>query len=273
MKRLVPSFLACARVLLPPGAAVASPPLVFFLAAVVALLQLPANLLMRAGQYSAGILTNELIVVAGVPLAMIWWQRFDRRRLLPFARLSPLLVVLLLLFMLGATILIDYATAASERVLPLPEEIQAIFDAVMAAGTTPEVVWKCFVLCIVPGVCEELFFRGFCQASLVARWGNTMGVIAAAALFAMLHGNPSYFHLYFALGLVFGWAFAATGSLWASILCHVFNNAWTFLHHVYGGELPLEGVPWFVNMTIAAGGAVLFVAATMMIRKAVTRHS
>jgi membrane protease YdiL (CAAX protease family) len=268
MSRLLFSMSAFARAVFPRGADVASPALVFFTSSVIVVAQLPANLLLRSGRISAGVLVNELIAVAGIPLLLIWWQRFDPEKLLPFRRLSPTLTALLIIFMMGAAFAMDYATAASELVLPLPREIKDILESLMAVSSQREVVWKFFVLCVVPGVCEEIFFRGFLQASLAERWGTRRALIASATMFALLHGNPYYVHLYFLLGLIFGGAFAVTGSLWASILCHVVNNGWTFLNQARDFHLPIDNAPVFVNASLCVGGVLIALAAGVLIVKA-----
>jgi membrane protease YdiL (CAAX protease family) len=266
MNRLLQACAAMRRSLFPAGAAMPSPALVFFTAGIVVLAQLPENLLLRSGYISASILVNELFAVAGIPLLIIWLQKFDRRRLLPFGRAPAHLAALILLFMMGAVIAMDFATAASELVFPLPDSVKDLFQNLMAVSSNGEVAWKLIVLCIVPAVCEEIFFCGYCQSALASHWGGTKALIATAAIFALLHGNPYYVHLYFLLGLIFGWVFIVARTLWAPILCHVLNNAWTFLSHVRGCELPIHGAPPLINASIGIAGLLLTVFAAALLR-------
>ena len=268
MNRFFRMGAAFGRSLFPEGARVATPALVFFTTVLVVIAQLPENILLQTGYVSGSILLNEFLVVAGIPLILIWLQGFDRKKLLPLRPPSARLIALLLIFMTGAAIAIDYATAASERVLPLPAELQEIFDRLMAVSSRSEVFWKLIVLCAVPAVCEEIFFRGFCQASLEARWGAPRAVVTTAVIFAVLHGNPYYLHLYFLLGLIFGWVFLVTRTLWAPILCHVLNNAWTFLNHVRDFKLPIDGAPLEVNAAVGLAGVVLALATAVLVRAA-----
>jgi membrane protease YdiL (CAAX protease family) len=89
----------------------------------------------------------------------------------------------------------------------------------------------------VAAVLEECAYRGFVQQRLVADYGRLLGVLAAAALFALGHGaalamvyQPEGTAVLGALGYLFvagcvlGALFAAGGSVWASALPHATFN-------------------------------------------------
>ncbi len=246
---------------------VASAPLVFLSIPFVALLQYPAHLLNNAGYLNAGILTNEIVAVLGVPLIVIVALHLDPKRLIPFGKISAGHLIAFLVFMIGAVVMIDYLTALSELVFPLPGEIKEQLDRVMYAPDAKTFVLKIFVLCLVPAVCEEIYFRGFFQTSLRARWGVGWAIVITSVVFAAMHGNVYYFHLYFLLGLIFGWAYEMSGTLWASIACHVFNNCWTFINHVRGFEIPLEGVSLHMNVIIACASVAVAAFGFLVITK------
>lgn len=83
--------------------------------------------------------------------------------------------------------------------------------AVLAVGVAP--------------IFEEVFFRGLIQHPLERLWGPAAGILATAALFALVHVLPYIFPLHLVLGLAFGWAVYATRSLWAGVVLHAANNA------------------------------------------------
>ena len=72
---------------------------------------------------------------------------------------------------------------------------------------------------------EELYFRGWLQPLLCARWGATVGVLVTALLFAGLHlaggarAPVSLINLFLG-GLLFGLLALRTGGLWAPVLAH-----------------------------------------------------
>ena len=94
---------------------------------------------------------------------------------------------------------------------------------------------------MIPGVCEEIFFRGYCQSAFAYHRGNTFAILMTGAPFALLHGNLYHIHLYFLLGCFLSLTYAVSRTLWTPIACHVFNNVWTFTNHTLGTTPPIEG--------------------------------
>ena len=163
MSRLSEFFRAYIRSLVEPVARVPSPVLVFASVALVSALQIPASFLMRAGYVSAGVVTNEVLVMAGLPMALVWLLGLERSRTIPFKVPSAAVAALVVILTFGAVVVIDYATAASEHFLPLPEDVKAQYDLIMKSGSSLGMAWKFLILCLLPGVCEEVFFHGFCR--------------------------------------------------------------------------------------------------------------
>jgi len=81
-----------------------------------------------------------------------------------------------------------------------------------------------FASAIIPGICEELFMRGMIMQPL-RRYGDRFALVASAFLFAALHQNMVQAPMAFCAGLALGWATMKTGTLWAAIFIHVWNNA------------------------------------------------
>jgi len=228
------------RSIFPPNAEVASLPLVFLSMAFVAVLQMPAQALVRAGWVSAGVAVNEIFAVAGVPLALIWALDLRLKRLVNFSPLRAPRVLFVVLATMGAVVMIDYATHASEIFMPIPDSVGDAYAKLMETKGAWQIAAKLVSLCALPAICEEIYFRGFCLTSIEARLGRWPAIIVSALIFSAMHGNIWYAHLYFLLGVLLGWVYCSTGSLFAAVLCHFINNAWTFLNYVRGFKLPVS---------------------------------
>lgn len=74
-------------------------------------------------------------------------------------------------------------------------------------------------------VVEEIVYRGFVQQTLVSRFGAAIGLIAAAAFFALIHFRPIEYPGLFVAGLVFGGCAVMTGRLGSAIAAHLAFNA------------------------------------------------
>jgi membrane protease YdiL (CAAX protease family) len=78
---------------------------------------------------------------------------------------------------------------------------------------------------VVAPVVEEIFFRGFLFAGLRGRYGWQKAAAISAALFSLVHLQPTAAVPIFLLGLVFAFLYERSGSIWPAVLMHVSSNA------------------------------------------------
>lgn len=91
------------------------------------------------------------------------------------------------------------------------------------------------VLAVLPGFCEELFFRGALQNVLRSRpMSAHLAVWTAAICFSLLHAQPIGMIPRALLGAGFGYVALWSGSLWTAIACHMLNNALVVLTYQTG---------------------------------------
>ncbi|MBA3673404.1 MAG: CPBP family intramembrane metalloprotease [Chitinophagaceae bacterium] len=81
------------------------------------------------------------------------------------------------------------------------------------------------VIALLPAIFEETFFRGGLQ-NLFTRWfkGPWVAIILTAIIFSLIHLSFYGFLVRFVLGLVLGFIFYYSGSVWLSILFHFLFN-------------------------------------------------
>jgi len=80
-----------------------------------------------------------------------------------------------------------------------------------------------FLICVCPAVFEDLLFRGTILNGLKEN-GKHKAVIISALFFMLMHGGPDQTIHQFILGVVFGYALIASGSIWVPIIMHFINN-------------------------------------------------
>jgi membrane protease YdiL (CAAX protease family) len=107
--------------------------------------------------------------------------------------------------------------------------------------------WLSLLSNLVPGIGEEVMFRGYLLTGLVRAWGKRAGLAVMVVLFALPHLTVSgaaetHWLLFTALlslpGLVLGWATLRAGSLWLPMGIHF---AWDLAYDVFnltGGSHP-----------------------------------
>ncbi|MGM0565315.1 MAG: CPBP family intramembrane glutamic endopeptidase [Bacteroidota bacterium] len=80
-------------------------------------------------------------------------------------------------------------------------------------------------IAVIPAIGEELFFRGVLQKTFSAWFRNPhAGIILTAVLFSALHMQFFGFLPRFVLGLLFGYYFYWSRSLWLPVFAHFINN-------------------------------------------------
>ena len=85
-------------------------------------------------------------------------------------------------------------------------------------------VWTILSLVLFAPVFEELICRGLVLGSLRARYGVTIAWVVSSLFFGVLHGQPVQVINGFVVGLVLGYVYIATDSLWATMILHALNN-------------------------------------------------
>ena len=81
------------------------------------------------------------------------------------------------------------------------------------------------VIALIPAIGEELTFRGMLQQSLTKRVKNVhVAVLLSAFIFSFIHFQFYGFLPRMFLGMILGYMFYYSGSLWTGILMHFVNN-------------------------------------------------
>ena len=97
--------------------------------------------------------------------------------------------------------------------------------AFLNVKTLGAILFNVFMIAVIPGIGEELLFRGV-LIRLFKKWfGNVhIAVIVSSLLFSALHMQFYGFLPRFALGLILAYTFVWTASLWIPIILHFLNN-------------------------------------------------
>ena len=91
-----------------------------------------------------------------------------------------------------------------------------------------EYLLSMFIIAVLPGLFEELFFRGGLQ-NLFTRWFKdpVAAILLSAFIFSAFHLEFSDFLGRFLLGIVLGYVFYQTGNLWINIIMHAAFNGFS----------------------------------------------
>lgn len=114
--------------------------------------------------------------------------------------------------------------------IPLPDMLTQFSEAaelltkkMIMADNWGGVMVNVFVLALLPGLCEEICFRGTIQQYIKSN--PHVAIWTAAIIFSAIHMQFEGFFPRMIMGAAFGYMFYWSGSLWLSILAHFTNNA------------------------------------------------
>ncbi len=102
-----------------------------------------------------------------------------------------------------------------------------------------DIVLMLFTTVLIPAFCEEFFFRGLIMSNLMPL-GRNFAIIASGIIFGLVHGNHDQILFATIVGIVLGWLYADTGSMWCGIIVHMFNNLISVVGTVLVGTLEYD---------------------------------
>lgn len=164
------------------------------------------------------------------PFAIAAWFAFDSSpRIeigfrLPTARMAGILTTLALsnLFVIGFVISLFLTFLFPPEVVR--EQIRSLNESLVTTDTGLEKLWLVLGIVIGAPIAEELFYRGLLQNLLVRWFRPAVGIVMASFVFMLMHFDSTRFPGVFEIGLLLGYVYYRTGTIWAPILMHAVNN-------------------------------------------------
>ena len=107
----------------------------------------------------------------------------------------------------------------------LEETAAATTEKMLNVDTIGGLLLNLLVIALIPAVGEELTFRGVLQQGLMRRVKSPhVAILLSAAIFSFIHFQFYGFLPRMFLGILLGYMFCITRSLWTSIAMHFVNN-------------------------------------------------
>ncbi len=144
--------------------------------------------------------------------------------------------ILLILGILILTFPLSGALAELNKILPIPSQWAAKFKAMENAraiqeaaliniNSFPRYIISLIVIGLLPGLFEEVCFRAGLQ-NILTRWfkGPWIAIILTAIIFSLVHISYYGFLVRFALGIILGFIFYYSSTIWLSVLFHFLYN-------------------------------------------------
>lgn len=185
-------------------------------------------------------LSSPQLGLAAAELSVVWLmalfirhQRLKAEDLLLLnATPLPALGLTLLLAISASLLIAEFDLFFGELMaaggLPLPLYFQRSLIEIQLVRDLTELGMGLIAVVALPGICEELLFRGFLLTGLCAHQGPRAGVLGPALIFALTHFNPWQLPALFLFGAFLGLLVYWTHSIYPAIVAHMTNNLLSF---------------------------------------------
>ncbi len=194
------------------------------------------------------LLFNELALFLAGPLLMIWKYRLNPREALALRPVKPLVWVGALLAIPSGNVVAVGVFRLANMLLPVPKQVLEQFGRELVPDSLP--LWQLVVfVSILPGICEEVAFRGTLLYGLRRKLPPARLALAVGLIFGLFHVAlfriiPTGF-----LGVVLTAVALLTGSIFPSMLIHAGNNA--FGLWAAKRDLPIANLDWRAYLAAA----------------------
>lgn len=204
------------------------------------------------------------------PLSYLGLKKIKNVKLLVLTAIITLAVVPLF-SQIGAWMqTLDFGKGAKA----LFESQQAKMQALMQGSSVSDLILYLFLFALLPAFGEEFLFRGIVMRFAYNTSQNIhFAIIFAASIFGLAHGNVYHFLPIMLAGVLLGYLYYLSSSLWLSILGHFLNNALAVVLVFIGNNKIIseqvskaENLPWYVLIS----ALLIFTVAFFLLRQNAT---
>lgn len=130
-------------------------------------------------------------------------------------------------------------------------------------------VGSILMVCIIRPALEEMLFRGVILRSFLNQYSRKFSIIASSVMFGVAHFNIYQFFIAFVIGLVLGWLYERTRSLWPGIALHMAYNS--TLMWIYATDTTANASDtWLPSPASAVIMLAISVVGALLLRKVLT---
>lgn len=147
------------------------------------------------------------------------------------------------------------------------EEANDILRGIMVSGSFAVLLLNILIIALLPAISEEIVFRGVFQNIFQKLFRNDhLGIWIMAVIFSAVHLQFFGFFPRLILGLVFGYLYHWSGTLWLPVIAHFLNNAiMTVGVYISGWENSISGSDYALWKQLLVLPAPLFISVMILL--------
>ncbi len=207
-----------------------------------------------------------IVNASAVQLALLlcgigWLWYFGLPDSLPFKRVPTRAWVGTFLVSLGALPIGGAAEELVRRTMGQELTTGLLIVRIANKSSVLELLGLLLSVAVLPGIAEEILFRGVITRQL-SRYSKLEVLVLPSVLFGLAHLEPAQAAGTMILGLAFGFARLATGSILPAVAAHILNNGLVLSLAFLSQEEPTpeSGIEWpmlLIAASVAASGVSL----------------
>lgn len=203
----------------------------------------------------AGSLTDGVVYILSFMLPVCFFRLFSKGKRVEPMKLSPKLPRATFVYIMAGMAVILAAAYLNYYMISFTD-YAAFAEENLWVDTydTPHAIVMSFVtMAIIPAFVEEFLFRGLIQTNL-RPFGRGVAIVGSAVLFGAMHQNIQQIFYATVAGLVLGYLYEITDSIWCGILLHLMNNAFS----VFETAITKQLNPEFAERVCTLAEGVIF---------------
>ncbi len=167
-----------------------------------------------------GVVVTQLFIM-GIPLFAAWYSKNNIKETFRLNKCGIRYYVCGIVMILGAIMLGMVLTSVTGMIFKSDaEEVSVAMDSLIGNNFFV----SCFIIAVVPAICEEIMFRGYIFSSLLNRLRGIDAILLAACLFGIYHMSIVRFFTTALLGAVICFVTLKSKSIFPGMLMHFINN-------------------------------------------------
>ena len=200
---------------------------------------------------------NLLGIFLGGSALLLWRYRLPVREALAWRAPHPAVWPAVLVGAPAALVTGLGVSQLAQYVFPVPERLLESFGQYLSPESMP--LWQMLLfLAVLPGVCEEIAFRGVLVHGLKGRLRPVPLALVAGLVFGLFHVSLFRILPTAYLGVLLVTVVLITGSLWPAMLWHALNNAAALVPSRLGWVEAEQELAWWVYAAAVAALAAAF---------------
>jgi membrane protease YdiL (CAAX protease family) len=171
-----------------------------------------------------GLIITQLAFVAAPSVFYTILSTYDAFRTFHISPIRVKTVLITIITTASAFILIGVIMMFQQMMFPFSQYYQDIWEQVLEKFYQIPLIATFFIVSVLPGICEELLFRGFLLRGFRKRYPDSWAIVLVGLLFGLIHVDPYKLLSTTLLGILFGYMVVKTGSIFTGIIAHITNN-------------------------------------------------